>query len=58
LKREKFAETRAIFRELTTLRRHPEDWILLAECEKVLGNTAGELEAEATAIRINPERRR
>jgi hypothetical protein len=40
--------------ELTRLRRHPTDWLLLADCEGALGNQAGKEEALESATRINP----
>jgi tetratricopeptide (TPR) repeat protein len=41
-------------RQLTRWRRHPVDWLLLAECEEKLGAQARAEEAMQTAVRINP----
>jgi predicted CXXCH cytochrome family protein len=41
-------------RQLTRLRRHPLDWLLIADAERALGNEPGEIEALANAVRINP----
>jgi predicted CXXCH cytochrome family protein len=41
-------------RELNRLRRHPTDWLLLAECERALGNETAAFEALETAVRIDP----
>ena len=57
LKRGQFADARATFRELTTLRRHPHDWLLLGECEKALGDRTAAAEAAARAARISPPKR-
>jgi hypothetical protein len=54
LKRNQQESARTTLRELTTLRRHPDDWLLLAECEKALGNTTAAVEALQMAARINP----
>lgn len=54
LKRRQFHEARAAFRELVTLRRHPHDWLLLADCEKALGNRAAAVAALQAAVRIDP----
>jgi hypothetical protein len=54
LKREKFAKARELARELVTLRRFSDDWLLLADCEEASGNAAASLEALVTAARINP----
>jgi Doubled CXXCH motif (Paired_CXXCH_1) len=43
-----------VLRELTTLRRHAVDYLLLAKCERAAGNDAAEHEALTTAVRINP----
>ncbi len=40
--------------ELTKLRRHPTDWLLLADCEGALGDQAGREAALEAATRINP----
>jgi tetratricopeptide (TPR) repeat protein len=47
-------EAQAAFHELVTLRRHPHDWLLLADCEQRLGNKAAAAEALRQAARINP----
>ncbi len=39
---------------LTRLRRHPSDWLLLADCEKRRGNQAAAVEALEAATRIDP----
>jgi hypothetical protein len=39
--------------ELTRLRRHPVDWLLLADCRQALGDPTA-VEALAQAVRINP----
>jgi predicted CXXCH cytochrome family protein len=44
----------AALRELTGLRRHALDWLLLADCEKALGDRAAADEAMAMAVRIDP----
>jgi hypothetical protein len=44
----------AALRELTGLRRHPSDWLLLADCENELGNRAGTIAALEKAVAINP----
>jgi hypothetical protein len=41
-------------RRLTQLRRHPVDWLLLADCEAGLGHEDAALQAQETAARINP----
>jgi hypothetical protein len=41
-------------RQLTKWRRHPIDWLLLADCEGNLGHAAAAEEAMQTAVRINP----
>jgi predicted CXXCH cytochrome family protein len=41
-------------RELTRLRRHPLDWLLLATCQRALGDEAGAEESLARAVQINP----
>jgi hypothetical protein len=43
-----------VIRELTRIRRHPADWLLVAECEQELGRTDAWIEALETAARINP----
>jgi len=40
--------------ELTTLRRHPFDWLMLADCRKNLDGPAAAIEALEQAVRINP----
>ena len=47
-------EAASAFRELTKLRRGSMDWMLLAECEKELGNNAAADAALLEAVRINP----
>jgi predicted CXXCH cytochrome family protein len=53
-RRGRHAEAAVRLRELTKLRRHPADWLMLADCEKSLGNEAAMIEALTTAVRINP----
>jgi tetratricopeptide (TPR) repeat protein len=43
-----------LLRELVGLRRQPSDWLQLADCERALGNPDGEIEALASAARIDP----
>ena len=40
--------------QLTTWRRQPIDWLLLADCEGTLGHAAAAENAMQTALRINP----
>jgi predicted CXXCH cytochrome family protein len=47
-------EARGLVRELTRLRRQSFDWVLLADCEKALGDTEAAYQALETAVRINP----
>jgi hypothetical protein len=49
-----YQEAVTALRQLTGLRRHQADWLLLADCEKALGNQAASAEALAAAARINP----
>jgi predicted CXXCH cytochrome family protein len=53
-KRGNYASASAALAELTQLRRHPLDWLLLATCKRALGKTDAAEEALATAARINP----
>jgi tetratricopeptide (TPR) repeat protein len=48
----------AALRELTRLRRHPVDWLLLADCQSALGDRNGQEVALATAALINPRLQR
>jgi tetratricopeptide (TPR) repeat protein len=48
------AEALSILRDLTRARRQPIDWLLVAECEQVVGNPAAAEDAMETAVRINP----
>jgi len=41
-------------RQLIRLRRHSVDWLLLADCERALGNEGAFLEALQNAVRLNP----
>jgi doubled CXXCH motif protein/cytochrome c554/c'-like protein len=50
----RFDEALAPVRELTRLRRHPADWLLVAECEKSLGHEEAWMEALERAARIDP----
>jgi hypothetical protein len=47
-------EAAELLRKLTRLRRHPADWLLLADCERILGNEAAAYSALESAVRINP----
>jgi Cytochrome c554 and c-prime len=47
-------EAAATLRELTALRRHSVDWLLLADCERALGRPDAWAEALVRAARINP----
>lgn len=49
-----FREAATDLRELVKLRRHPVDWLLLADCESALGNQAAAEDALLSATRINP----
>lgn len=53
-KKNQFEEARKYCRELVALRRHPDDWLLLSECEKSLGESAKSIDALVMAVRINP----
>jgi hypothetical protein len=44
----------AALRELTSLRRHAADWLLLADCLGALGDQPGQEEALTAATRISP----
>jgi tetratricopeptide (TPR) repeat protein len=48
------AEAVVALRELTRLRRHAVDWLLLADCERALGHRDAADAALTTAVRINP----
>jgi tetratricopeptide (TPR) repeat protein len=48
------AEAVAALRQLMQLRRHSGDWLLLADCERALGNQQASVEALAQAVRLNP----
>jgi hypothetical protein len=50
----KHTDALASLRELTTLRRHPSDWLLVAECERAVGNSSAADAALETAVVINP----
>jgi tetratricopeptide (TPR) repeat protein len=54
LKNNRYPQAKAALHELTTLRRFADDWLVLAECEKALGNRAGVVAALRSAVRINP----
>lgn len=41
-------------RDLTRLRRHSADWLLIADCERAVGREEAWADALATAVRINP----
>jgi hypothetical protein len=55
LRHKRYDEARIAFRELVTLRRHPHDWLLLAQSERGLGNKIAFQEAHEMAARINPK---
>ncbi len=48
------AEAVETLRQLTALRRHSVDWLLMADCERALGRTSAWAEALTTATTINP----
>src|SRR5262249_17913585 len=48
------AEAVPVLHRLTRLRRHSVDWLLLADCQRALGNHDACVEALLTAVRINP----
>jgi hypothetical protein len=50
----RFAEALESLRELLTLRRNAADWLLLADCERAVGNAAESIAAFEGAVRINP----
>ncbi len=50
----RYAEAVAALRQLLPLRRHSTQWVLLADCEKALGNEGAAVEALSNAVRINP----
>jgi tetratricopeptide (TPR) repeat protein len=54
LNRREFAKARDVFQQLVKLRRLSDDWVLLAECERVLGNGPAQISALQTAARVNP----
>lgn len=47
-------EAIALLKQLGELRRHAPQWLLMAECERALGNHAAMEEALQTAVRIDP----
>jgi len=48
------SEALGAVRELTRLRRHPADWLLVAECENALGREEAWIEALVMVTRIDP----
>jgi hypothetical protein len=46
-----------MFRDLSELRRNADDWLLISECEKALGNASAQQEALRKASQIDPNRR-
>jgi tetratricopeptide (TPR) repeat protein len=52
--RKQYKEARLALYELVALRRHPDDWLLLASCESALRNQTATVEALLMAVRINP----
>jgi predicted CXXCH cytochrome family protein len=57
LRHKRMKAARDALLELVTLRRHPDDWLLLATCQQALGNAGAYIEALQTAVRINPRLR-
>jgi predicted CXXCH cytochrome family protein len=53
-KRKQYQEAVTALREVVTLRRRPEDWVLLGECQRKLGNLDAGMQALESAVRINP----
>ncbi len=54
LKEGKASAAASALRELVQWRRNAADWLLLADCEKALGNEGAVIEALTAATRINP----
>jgi predicted CXXCH cytochrome family protein len=50
----RYAEAAAALRQLVGLRRHSVDWLLLADCERALGNSSAMIDALEHAVAINP----
>jgi hypothetical protein len=50
----RYAEAATALHQLTSLRRHPMDWMMLADCERTLGHDAAHKAALLAAVRINP----
>jgi predicted CXXCH cytochrome family protein len=55
LKRQQYNQALAALRQLVTLRRHPRDWVMLARCQEMLGNTEDCVDALEMAVRIKPD---
>jgi predicted CXXCH cytochrome family protein len=53
-KRQQYKDARAALYELIALRRVADDWLMLANCEKALGNPAAQVAALQMAVRIDP----
>lgn len=47
-------EAIALLKQLGEMRRHAPQWLLMAECQRVVGNHAAMEEALQTAVRIDP----
>jgi len=52
IRRHRYADALPFAKELVTLRRHPVDWLMLADCERATGDL--NIDALETAVRINP----
>jgi predicted CXXCH cytochrome family protein len=52
--RKQYKDARVALHELVALRRHPDDWMLLGNCEGALGNPGGQAAALQMVVRINP----
>jgi tetratricopeptide (TPR) repeat protein len=50
----RYHEAVAALRQATRLRRSPADWLLLADCQRAVGDEEAAAEALATAAHINP----
>jgi hypothetical protein len=57
LNRKHYKDALAGFQDLVTLRRNAGDWLMLAECQNGLGNSAATVQALEMALRINPRLR-
>jgi tetratricopeptide (TPR) repeat protein len=50
----RYAEALPVLRELTRLRRNHSEWLLIADCERELGNRQAMIAALEMAVRIEP----